>query len=822
MGLNVGTLYATIELDSSKLERQLGNTQQQLQRTGSFIGGALTTGAKLAVGAIGTVGAAIGAIATQGGISRALSIEDARAKLAGLGNDTATVEEIMQNALAAVKGTAFGLGDAATVAASAVAAGIKPGKDLERVLGLVGDAATIAGTDMSSMGSIFNKVAATGKLQGDVIQQLGDAGVPILQMVANELGVTAEEAAKMASAGKVNFETFANAMENGLGGAALKSGDTFRGAMANIRASLGRLGAGFFTPLLNAARDLAPGLIGLFDAIGTKLGPVFERMGQSMTSFVPQVISALERITGWITAAQGVKLPNFGAPALITVIGGLIGTLGPLTEGIPFVGRALSGLTGPVGLVLGLFSALVAASPELREAIGFAFQQVAVAVGSLITALAPVIEQLGTLLPIAGAALGAALTVVVGVITSVVQAFSWVVGLFTQTEGGAQLLAGIIAGVLVPALVMMAGTAAVSAAQTVAAWGAQTLAAAKTAAQVVMTGTTVIAQWVASGAAAVANAARHVAAWVLMGTQALINGARIAAGWVMAMGPVGWVITTIVALVALIVANWDNIVKFTTEAWSNISNFISTVWNNIVSWVDGAINNVRNTIVNILTGIVSFWIGAWNNVTNFLGNAWNAIVNGVSSGIGNVLNFFANLPGNIGNFLAGLPGQLLNIGMDMIRGLGEGIASMGQWVLDQIGGVINGAVDWAKGLLGINSPSRVFRQFGLYTGEGFAQGINAMAPAVDKAVTAMLDQGWEEPSFTADLQAVGRDLSMRTQGLSNSAVSLTGINAPTPAAQPANVGPVVNQTNNIYNPVTETLTERNAKNNRDANLALAI
>lgn len=78
----------------------------------------------------------------------------------------------MNNALASVRGTAFGMADAATVAASATAAGIRPGQDLERTLKLVADAATIAGTDMGSMGAIFNKAAASNKVQMDVINQL--------------------------------------------------------------------------------------------------------------------------------------------------------------------------------------------------------------------------------------------------------------------------------------------------------------------------------------------------------------------------------------------------------------------------------------------------------------------------------------------------------------------------------------------------------------------------------------------------------------------------------------------------------------------------
>ena len=114
----------------------------------------------------------------------------------------------MENALAAVKGTAFGLEEAATVAAGMVAAGIKPGQELEGVLKTVGDTAAIAGVSMQDMGSIFGKVAATGKLQGDELMQLSDAGIPALSLLSKHLGKTTEEVRDMVSDGKVSFADF--------------------------------------------------------------------------------------------------------------------------------------------------------------------------------------------------------------------------------------------------------------------------------------------------------------------------------------------------------------------------------------------------------------------------------------------------------------------------------------------------------------------------------------------------------------------------------------------------------------------------------------
>lgn len=270
--------------------------EQQGKAAGSKMSRALGTALKG-----GAVVAGAGALALIGttlakGFSRLQGIDQARAKLTGLGHDAGAVNKIMDNALASVKGTAFGLDSAATTAAGAVASGIKPGKQLESTLKLVADSATIAGTGMDEMGAIFNKVAAGGVIQGEEIAQLTDRGIPVLQFLAKEMGVTALEAKTMASEGKVSFETFSAAMQAGLGGAALSSGDTFTGALANVNAALGRIGAGImggvFPHLAPLFKDIATALgpveIGaakLGDAIGAKLGPVIDRLGPALIKF---------------------------------------------------------------------------------------------------------------------------------------------------------------------------------------------------------------------------------------------------------------------------------------------------------------------------------------------------------------------------------------------------------------------------------------------------------------------------------------------------------------------------------------------------------
>lgn len=263
----------------------------------SFIGGmggVIGGVGKIALGAVGVVGGALAGMAIAGGVSRALNIEEAQAKLSGLGHSAKAVEGIMANASASVKGTAFGLGDAAAVAAGAVAAGVKPGTELERTLKLTGDAATIAGSSMGEMGAIFNKVASSDMIQGDVLAQLGDRGIPILQLLGDEMGKSSAEVKKMASAGEIDFATFQNAMEKGMGGAAQKSGETFKGSLANTKAALSRIGETVVVPFLSLMQQGMTAVIPVLDGINTALKPLMASFGTWLSTVMPPLIEGLK------------------------------------------------------------------------------------------------------------------------------------------------------------------------------------------------------------------------------------------------------------------------------------------------------------------------------------------------------------------------------------------------------------------------------------------------------------------------------------------------------------------------------------------------
>jgi hypothetical protein len=105
----------------------------------------------------------------------------------------------------------------------------------------------------------------------------------------------------------------------------------------------------------------------------------------------------------------------------------------------------------------------------------------------------------------------------------------------------------------------------------------------------------------------------------------------------------------------------------------------------------------------------------------------------------------------VAGLLLGLPGQLLSwfklldpvtgffeIGVDIMKGLWEGIKSMKNWIEDKIKGLAGGVVDKAKDFFGVGSPSTVFRAIGQSLadglGLGLADGLRNISPSVQASL----------------------------------------------------------------------------------------
>ena len=81
---------------------------------------------------------------------------------------------------------------------------------------------------------------------------------------------------------------------------------------------------------------------------------------------------------------------------------------------------------------------------------------------------------------------------------------------------------------------------------------------------------------------------------------------------------------------------------------------------------------------------------------------------------------------------------LNDVGQALMRGLADGITAGGAAVVSAMTGQVKGAIDSAKNLLQIKSPSKVFEEIGRFTGEGMAGGIEASAGGVQSSLESMV------------------------------------------------------------------------------------
>lgn len=357
------TLSVKITGDASSFEKAVNKAQQTCSNLQTRFGGigkaAQSIGGKLSKFVTAPALAATTALAGMAlskGFTRLKAIDEAKAKLTGLGNSAEQVKEIMKNANASVKGTAYGLDEAATTAASAVAAGVKPGKELTRYLSLTADAAAASGASMADMGSIINKVQTSQHAYTEEINMLADRGLPIYQWLADECHTSADAVKDMASKGEISSEMFLKAIEKNIGGAAAIIGESsFTGALSNVQASIGRIGAnfldaggeggGFFSQIKPLLVDLKEAL-GSVEAISADLGVSF---GKMFEPFANSASSALQQFTALDPAIQKSKLSS------IALGGAFAASLGP---GIKTAGKLAEKASGIFGAMKNDLSAL--------------------------------------------------------------------------------------------------------------------------------------------------------------------------------------------------------------------------------------------------------------------------------------------------------------------------------------------------------------------------------------------------------------------------------------------------------------------------------
>ena len=115
---------------------------------------------------------------TQGGMSRAMNLEQARFQMEGILGDAEKVRSVIyDDILPELQGTPFSLDQAAVVVGQLTASGIKSSEEIRQATRGMAGLAAMTGHQLSDVGRIFTKVAGNGVMMAEELNQLSTYGV---------------------------------------------------------------------------------------------------------------------------------------------------------------------------------------------------------------------------------------------------------------------------------------------------------------------------------------------------------------------------------------------------------------------------------------------------------------------------------------------------------------------------------------------------------------------------------------------------------------------------------------------------------------------
>ena len=231
----------------------------------------------------------------------------------------------------------------------------------------------------------------------------------------------------------------------------------------------------------------------------------------------------------------------------------------------------------------------------------------------------------------------------------------------------------------------------------------------------------------------------------------------------------------------------DKLKGFLSGAWDKIKDTASTAWTGIKDGISNAWDKIKTTTSNAGSAIAGKASSAWSSVKNFVSdnltkakntaaNAWSSMKSTVSSTLSsissNTASKFSSVYSTINSKVSSIK-STVSRGFDTVKnsmtskmqsamsiiknqgwsgvgsaicdGIGNGINAGWNWLKTTVGNLASNLLNKAKSVLGIHSPSRVFRdEVGLNIGYGIGEGVDASQSSILKSVSGVADAIAEE------------------------------------------------------------------------------
>jgi tape measure domain-containing protein len=437
------------------------------------------------------------------------------------------------------------------------------------IMTAVGDAAAGVGAGAEGVNHItlaLGQMEAKGKISGDEMMQMTEAGIPAWKILADSMHLTVAQVMDLSQKGKLGEDAITKlwqGMEKMYGGQMRSQAMTFNGLMSTLHDNAVMALMAFAGPIFDMAKG---GLKTLTDLAGSPAFAEFARtMGVQVAGAVTQVVNAIKQTVQWIQDLYS----RLSANGTLTAFRDIASSLGQILMNV------VNGALLLFGTRLGDIGAKGGSAKSSAQGVADAIRSIAAVITTVVGGLAN-LTGLFADGGIKGDLFRAALWGVAAAMIAIK-----VIQIGSAIAGFISLLPTIIGLTLIWA----ADTWAVAVAMIAATWPVLAIIA--------------------------AIALLAVGVYLLIRNWgAVVNFLKTVWGAV-----VTWTMGTLSTLGAWFTDRWNEISTTTVAVWTSIVNFLRGLWNGVVGFIQGVIG-----------AIVGFFVASWTNISTTTQNVWNSIV----------------------------------------------------------------------------------------------------------------------------------------------------------------------------------------------------
>ncbi|MGK4059031.1 tape measure protein [Loigolactobacillus coryniformis] len=563
--------------------------------------------------------------------------------------------------------------------------------------------------------------------------------------------------------------------------------DNLNSAISNISGAIST-----YLPQIIAAGTriiigLAAGITAAIPQIVATASQIITAITQALTTVLPSLVSAgTQIITGIVTAIvtalplliqAGIQIITMLVSAIVTALPALISAglqiLSALIQGIVSVLPTL--IQAGLQIITALITAIITVLPMLLQA---GLQILMALVNGIVTML-PMLIQAG-------------MQIILALVNAIVTALPQLI------QAGLQILLVLVQGIIsmLPVLIQAGLMIILALFNAIIANLPQIIQAGLQVLQALISGIIQVLPLIIQAAlqiiqalfqALIANLPQILAAGVQL-IMALVKGV---------LSIIGAVISAAVQIGAALL---KAILNFVGQLLSAGAELIRSLISGILSLLGSAGSAAINVGTSILNAIISFIGRMLSAGVQLVGQ----VISGISNGIGKAGAAARSVAQSALSAVTGFGSRMLSAGKDFVSGFVNGIKGAIGDAADAAANMAKSAMNAAKKFLHIGSPSKVMKQIGAWTGEGFQIGIERMvSPVAESAQKLAKAAMFDVP----ELDAGQANLLNGLFGGQLTAEAALGLGA--------NLAPTTTTTN-YYNTDNSVSTTAAASNNKEA------